>query len=275
MKYTYSASFISAQEMKILAEESSDIFKLYAYLRSKMDIATGVSGLKTKLSYQAIQEWMCIPAIRGRHQSKAENFHKYAIKRGIDRLIKIGLIVQKPSKGCFIFEHPLAYGVVRSNDDVHYGVHDDVYDDSNYDVHAKKSKKSFKNNNKQELKIDDVHDDVYDENPMVCTMIATPQDIKDIKDINNIYTSSASQNEDYFDEFWSLYPRKVGKKKCKSLYLSLCKKDPALTKVILEGIKKYLPFYATQKKQYIPNPLTWLNQGRWEDEVKEEDIPLF
>lgn len=72
-----------------------------------------------------------------------------------------------------------------------------------------------------------------------------------------------------FEEFWKAYPCKVGKKAARKSWDKI-RPTAELHSTILDAI-------ATQKKsdkwrrdngQYIPNPTTWLNQGRWDDEVK-------
>ena len=79
---------------------------------------------------------------------------------------------------------------------------------------------------------------------------------------SNPNTSRASA----FDAFWSAYPKKVGKGAAEKAFSKL---SPALLPQMLSAID-------TQKKsdqwkkdggQFIPNPTTWLNQRRWEDEL--------
>lgn len=69
-----------------------------------------------------------------------------------------------------------------------------------------------------------------------------------------------------FDEFWDLYPSKIGKKVAVRSYgaavSELGGEDPE--GVILNGLRRALPGWSSGK--FIPNPATWLNQGRWEDE---------
>lgn len=69
-----------------------------------------------------------------------------------------------------------------------------------------------------------------------------------------------------FNAFWEKYPRKVGKtaafKKWKTI------KNINLT-IILTAIENQKKTDQWKKDGgiYIPHPATWLNQGRWEDEV--------
>ena len=82
------------------------------------------------------------------------------------------------------------------------------------------------------------------------------------EDTKEIYISN-------FDLFWSLYPRKVSKKKSFSIFkkINLDEFDS-----IIKGVK-YLIKTNTELK-YIPHPSTWLNQERWKDEVTTETKTL-
>ena len=71
--------------------------------------------------------------------------------------------------------------------------------------------------------------------------------------------------------FWEAYPRKVGKDDAWKAWKKRNGSKPALD-IIVKAIE-------TQKKsdqwirdggQYIPNPATWINQGRWADEPIEQ-----
>ena len=71
-----------------------------------------------------------------------------------------------------------------------------------------------------------------------------------------------------FDAFWLAYPKKVGKQAALKAWSKL-KPDAELTQTILQAVE-YQRKSAQWKRdggQYIPNPATWLNQGRWEDEL--------
>lgn len=71
-----------------------------------------------------------------------------------------------------------------------------------------------------------------------------------------------------FDRFWSLYPKKEAKKKC----------EPKFMKFSLETISLIFKALEWQTKSskwlegYAPNPLTYLNQNRWEDEPQKQEI---
>ena len=71
-----------------------------------------------------------------------------------------------------------------------------------------------------------------------------------------------------FLEFWSLYPKKIGKKKCETKFIQILKKENVTGEDILAGLQRLLPEYLQRETKYIPNPETFLNQGRWDDETE-------
>lgn len=81
----------------------------------------------------------------------------------------------------------------------------------------------------------------------------------------------SGSNGDGFDQFWDSYPRKVGKEAARKAWLK-AKPSPALVGQILSAIsiQRSCIQWTKDAGQYIPHPATWLNQGRWQDEV---DMP--
>ncbi len=77
-----------------------------------------------------------------------------------------------------------------------------------------------------------------------------------------LYTSS-------FEIFWKEYPKKIGKGYARKIWQKV-KPDKSLLKIILDKIAEFKQSDQWQKDsgQFIPHPATWLNQGRWEDEME-------
>ena len=73
-----------------------------------------------------------------------------------------------------------------------------------------------------------------------------------------------------FQEFYGLYPRKVGRFLAEKSFKKLNKRNRQLA---YEGLIKYIKFWESNKteKQFIPHPSTWLNQKRWDDELESLD----
>lgn len=75
-----------------------------------------------------------------------------------------------------------------------------------------------------------------------------------------------AQNE--FEQFWSEYPRKIAKQNAVKSWNKIAP-TPELAAAILAAVQKQklTPQWKKDGGQFIPHPATWLNQGRWEDEV--------
>lgn len=69
-----------------------------------------------------------------------------------------------------------------------------------------------------------------------------------------------------FDEFWSSYPRRVGKKASEKSFYKLTNADQAKAVSAAKAYAEATAQWQPQDKQYIPHPATWLNQGRYEDD---------
>ena len=78
---------------------------------------------------------------------------------------------------------------------------------------------------------------------------------------NNIYTPN-------FEKFWLIYPKKIGKGAAFKSYQKIKEPKPTL-KIIETAIENQKQSQQWQDSQFIPNPATWLNQRRWEDEPEQ------
>ena len=68
-----------------------------------------------------------------------------------------------------------------------------------------------------------------------------------------------------FDFFWQAYPRKEGKPKAKE-------KWDKLSKEVQETILKTLPDFLNGKEvKFVPMPVTYFNNKRWDDELPVKD----
>jgi predicted phage replisome organizer len=77
-----------------------------------------------------------------------------------------------------------------------------------------------------------------------------------------------------FEQFWSIYPRKVDKKKALKAFKT-CLKNYSL-ETIIDGTKKYALQVQHTEKQFIKHPATFLNNDSFIDgfeETPQQDIP--
>jgi hypothetical protein len=70
-----------------------------------------------------------------------------------------------------------------------------------------------------------------------------------------------------FDAFWQAYPKKVGKEAARKAWRKV-RPSESLCSKIMDAVTaaKASEQWCKQNGQFIPNPATWLNQGRWDDE---------
>ena len=68
-----------------------------------------------------------------------------------------------------------------------------------------------------------------------------------------------------FDRFWQAYPRKVGKQAARKAFERVVVPVERLLSAL--EAQRGDPQWQRENGRYIPHPVTWLNQGRWEDEA--------
>jgi hypothetical protein len=69
-----------------------------------------------------------------------------------------------------------------------------------------------------------------------------------------------------FDEFWSIYPRKVAKAVARKSWAKLSAEQQLMAAKAISAHCDYWKAKETEL-EFIPHPATWLNQERWEDEL--------
>jgi hypothetical protein len=75
--------------------------------------------------------------------------------------------------------------------------------------------------------------------------------------------------DELFREFWSAYPKKIGKGAAEKAFKK-AKPTALLSAKMVQAIERQKASQQWQKNggQFIPNPSTWLNQKRWEDDLQ-------
>ncbi len=80
-----------------------------------------------------------------------------------------------------------------------------------------------------------------------------------------------------FNEFWKIYPRKVGKAICRAKFHALTGDGLKVTiegqklvlkakpEAVVQAAKAFRYLSIETEERFIPLPKTWLNQGRYED----------
>ena len=80
-------------------------------------------------------------------------------------------------------------------------------------------------------------------------------------------TYISTSNDALFEDFWNAYPRKIAKKEAMKKFAKAVK-DGADPSTIIAGAKTYATSVVGKEQKYVAHPTTWLNQGRWEDEME-------
>lgn len=75
--------------------------------------------------------------------------------------------------------------------------------------------------------------------------------------------SAAPKVDEVFDQFWSAYPRKVGKEAARKAFRKACTLAPA--SLITMAAARYAADPNLPEPTYVPHPSTWLSGGRWDD----------
>lgn len=97
-----------------------------------------------------------------------------------------------------------------------------------------------------------------------------PEKIKDTTPTpSDVAPKKQNIQEERFASFWSLYPKKVGKQAALKSWKRI-KPDAELFERILSALEqaKRSEQWQRERGRFIPNPTTWLNQGRWDDELE-------
>lgn len=93
----------------------------------------------------------------------------------------------------------------------------------------------------------------------------TSSSVGSLADKGNVSPISSERDCD-FEDFWKPYPDKTGKKDALRSWkkLSAADREAALAAVVL--FAEAWRGAPDDRAQFIPNPTTWLNQGRWADD---------
>jgi len=81
--------------------------------------------------------------------------------------------------------------------------------------------------------------------------------------------------DELFDQFWKVYPKKIGKGAAKKAFYKALKKEGVSVEALIDAVERQKEGdqWVKDGGSYIPNPTTWLNQERWEDEVLPVKVP--
>ena len=67
-------------------------------------------------------------------------------------------------------------------------------------------------------------------------------------------------------DFWPVYPRRTGKKAARAKFIAIVARGEATADQIVRGAMRYAAARTGEEERYTKQPVTWLNQGCWDDE---------
>lgn len=96
------------------------------------------------------------------------------------------------------------------------------------------------------------------------------EDVSPSPDSEESAAQKPTTQEIRFNTFWETYPKKVGKQAALKSWNRI-KPNTELYDRIMAAVEvaKKSEQWQRENKRFIPNPATWLNQGRWDDEPPE------
>jgi hypothetical protein len=80
----------------------------------------------------------------------------------------------------------------------------------------------------------------------------------------------STDTADEFDRWYSRYPRKEAKDAARKAFTK-ARRSTSLQE-LLEGLDRYILAVKGKERQYIALPATWLNAGRWQDEITQQAV---
>ena len=214
-------------------------------IRPYMDLKTGITGIKRRISYQSLSEQLYIEPHQG---IKSQSFSRDQVRRAVSGLARAGVIEVQSEGMQLILNCPLA-----SRD---YSVQNKAAINPPQKATIKPQENPFVNTG-------------FSEGVVVkADMAEPPKAAIPLKEDNNIYLLQR------FDHFWHLYPEKKSREQAFENFKQI-NPDENLLCEIIQALQNQIK--ATTEKeahgQWVPAwkyPANWLSQKCWQDEVKTE-----
>lgn len=145
-----------------------------------------------------------------------------------------------------------------------------------------KKKQQETNSNQTEINMKSVSNQTEISSVNVNVNVNDNVNVNELNKENVVFNNTTKEDDtssqirsSFFERFWKIYPKKVGKDKCKKWFLNKSRKiDESLIFKIVEAIEKQKTSAQWLKDdgQFIPHPYTWLNRSGWEDELDTSGV---
>ncbi|MCL5272446.1 MAG: hypothetical protein M1486_03925 [Gammaproteobacteria bacterium] len=215
-------------------------------IRPYMDVKTGITGIKRRISHQSISEQLYIEPHQG---IKSQSFSRDQVRRSVYGLVRAGLIEVQSDGMQLILKCPLAT--------LGYSVQNKAAINPPQKAATKPHEISLVNTGFSEDV--DVKADI-DKLPKA----AIP-----LKEDNYIYLLLQR-----FNHFWLMYPEKKSRERAFEVFQQI-NPDESLLRTMLQALESQIKDRKAKEAhgEWVPAwkyPTTWLTQKCWEDEVKIE-----
>lgn len=214
-------------------------------IRPYMDLKTGVTGIKRRISYQSIAEQLYIEPHQG---IKSQSYSRDQVRRAVSGLVRAGLIEVQSDGMQLILKCPLA-------------------------------SKSYSVQNKAAINPPQKADTNPPEKTLINTGLSegqtskadtaeTPKAATPLKEDNYIYLLRR------FEHFWRMYPEKKSHDRALEAFTQI-NPDDALLRTMLQALDQQIKARKAMEAQgqWVPAwkyPTNWLAQRCWEDEINTD-----
>lgn len=217
-------------------------------IRPYMDVKTGITGIKRRISYQSIAEQLYVEPHQG---IKSQSFSRDQVRRAVAGLARAGIIDVQSEGMQLIFNCLLASR--------HFSVQNKAA--------INPPQKAVTNPSQQNLV-----DTGFSSNEGEKADIAEPQKAA-IPLINNNYIYLLLSQ---FEKFWSLYPEKKSRAKAQAAFEQL-NPDNALFEQLMQALQQQITHVGAMKAagSWVAPwkyPANWLAQRSWEDELTTDAL---
>lgn len=214
-------------------------------IRPYMDLKTGITGIKRRISYQSIAEQLYIEPHQG---IKSQSFSRDQVRRAVLGLARVGLIEIQSDGMQLILKCLLAT--------TNYSVQNKAAINPPQKAATKPREISLVNTGFSESK--DEKADIGE----------TPKAATPLKEDHYIFLLEK------FDHFWRMYPEKKSRERAFEIFQQI-NPDEHLLQTMLQALDNQIKAHTAKEThgEWVPAwkfPVNWLSQQCWEDEVKIE-----
>ncbi|HFD6594057.1 TPA: hypothetical protein ACGCLM_002809 [Legionella pneumophila] len=221
-----------------------------AYLRGirpYMDVKTGITGIKRRISYQSISEQLYIEPHQG---IKSQSFSRDQVRRAVSGLKRAGVIEVQSDGMQLILKCPLATR--------HFSVQNKAAINPPQKADTKPHGESIANTGFSEVEA------------LKADIAETQKAATPLKEDNYIYLLRR------FEHFWRMYPENKSRDRAFEAFKQI-NPDEYLLRTMLQALDSQIKARSAKRAhgEWVPAwkyPANWLAQKCWEDEVNTEVV---